>query len=154
MIPHVNVQLAVPRVKHTNLVLSQNWIWANVRTVLYLCLHFFTVGERLGQNMCRRLGCEKDWIEVWKCDVCLCQGYIAIWVALAKIRLKYKVLQYWAFVCVCVWGAKVRERDLSQTQHYLSGLDVSHLIAPQSRKSSSSHPEQRMVSWFYHYRWL
>lgn len=73
---------------------------ANVKTVIYLCLHFLRERERdrvrgrerLVRNMCRRLQCEKDSIEVWGCDVSLCQGYVAIWPALAMIRLKYKVL--------------------------------------------------------------
>lgn len=45
-----------------------------------------------GENMCGRLQCEKDSIEVWERDVSLCQGYVAIWAALSTIRLKYKVL--------------------------------------------------------------
>lgn len=109
---------------------------ANVKTVLYLCLQFLRERERkrgrerLVRNMCRRLQCEKDSIEVWWCDVSLCQGYVAIWPALAMIRLKYKVL--WSCVCVCVCELN-RQRELSQTQQNLSGLDFSRLGAPTQR---------------------
>lgn len=73
-------------------IAAVNLLDANVQTVRYRCLHFLRERERLVQNMCRHLQCEKVSIEVWGCDVSLCQGYVAIWPTLAMIRLKYKVL--------------------------------------------------------------
>lgn len=68
----------------------QKWIEPKLHRVP--CSHVFTLGERQREDMCRRLQCEKDSIEVWECDVSLCQGYVTIWAALVMIRLKYKVL--------------------------------------------------------------
>lgn len=75
-----------------SVIAAVNLLDANVQTVLYRCSHFLRKRERLVQNMCRHLQCEKVSIEVWGGDVSLCQGYVAIWPALAMIRLKYKVL--------------------------------------------------------------
>lgn len=81
--------------KH-GVIAAVNLLDANVQTVLHRCLRFLRERERerewLVQIMCRHLQCEKVSIEVWGRDVSLCQGYVAIWPALAMIRLKYKVL--------------------------------------------------------------
>lgn len=66
-------------------------------------------------RVCYHLGCSDD-------DKAQVQGPVIVGIFLSVYEC--------VCVCVCVCRAKQTEKDLSQTQHHLSGLDFSCLIAP------------------------
>lgn len=68
-----------------------NLLYANVKNAKLCCIAAY-ISRGGGPEQAGVYSVRKIQYKFGGCDVSLCQGYVAIWPALAMIRLKHKVL--------------------------------------------------------------